>query len=63
MTPNSRSTVPASLGPHEIRRTQRPDPVMFLGYWNNPQATQKKFAGKYLLTGDTGRRELRTLKD
>jgi len=32
----------------------RPDPVMFLGYWNNPEATEKKFAGDWLLTGDTG---------
>jgi len=33
----------------------RPDPVMFLGYWNNPQATADKFAGHWLLTGDRGR--------
>lgn len=33
---------------------QRPDPVMFLQYWNNPQATADKFAGEWLLTGDTG---------
>ncbi|MDR5857654.1 acyl-CoA synthetase [Caballeronia sp. LZ062] len=32
-----------------------PDPVMFLGYWNNPSATAEKFAGDYLLTGDLGR--------
>uniref|UniRef100_UPI00333E3A7B acyl-CoA synthetase n=1 Tax=Castellaniella defragrans TaxID=75697 RepID=UPI00333E3A7B len=32
-----------------------PDPVMFLGYWGNPQATHEKFAGAYLLTGDLGR--------
>lgn len=31
-----------------------PDPVMFLGYWNNPSATTDKFAGEYLLTGDLG---------
>ncbi|MTI42885.1 acetyl-CoA synthetase [Roseibium hamelinense] len=31
-----------------------PDPVMFLSYWNNPEATAKKFAGDWLLTGDTG---------
>ncbi len=36
---------------------QRPDPVMFLGYWNNPEATEKKFAGDWLLTGDTGIRD------
>ena len=33
---------------------QRPDPVMFLNYWNNMEATEKKFAGDWLLTGDTG---------
>lgn len=33
---------------------KRPDPVMFLGYWNNPDATRNKFAGDWLLTGDTG---------
>ncbi len=31
-----------------------PDPVMFLGYWNNPAATAQKFAGDWLLTGDRG---------
>ncbi len=33
---------------------RRPDPVMFLEYWNNAAATQAKFAGEWLLTGDTG---------
>ena len=32
----------------------RPDPVMFLEYWNNPDATREKFIGDWLLTGDTG---------
>ena len=31
---------------------KRPDPVMFLEYWRNPQATQSKFIGDWLLTGD-----------
>jgi len=31
-----------------------PDPVMFLGYWNNPQATSDKFVGQWLITGDMG---------
>ncbi|WP_050468427.1 acyl-CoA synthetase [Herbaspirillum chlorophenolicum] len=35
----------------------RPDPVMFLQYWNNPEATAAKFAGDWLLTGDTGVRD------
>ncbi|MBU9681232.1 AMP-binding protein, partial [Burkholderia multivorans] len=33
---------------------RRPDPVMFIEYWRNPDATRDKFAGDYLLTGDTG---------
>ncbi len=33
---------------------RRPDPAMFLGYWNNPDATAAKFQGDWLLTGDTG---------
>jgi acetyl-CoA synthetase len=35
----------------------RPDPVMFLGYWNDPEASENKFAGNWLLTGDTGSRD------
>jgi len=31
-----------------------PDPVMFLGYWNDQPGTDAKFAGEYLLTGDQG---------
>jgi len=31
-----------------------PDPVMFLGYWNNPQATHDKYVGEWLITGDMG---------
>ncbi|BBK30159.1 acetyl-CoA synthetase [Stella humosa] len=34
---------------------RRPDPVMFLGYWNNPAATAAKFVGDWLVTGDLGR--------
>ena len=30
-----------------------PDPVMMLGYWNNPEATKSKFANGWLITGDT----------
>jgi len=36
---------------------KRPDPVMFLEYWRNPAATSAKFAGEWLLTGDTGTRD------
>jgi acetyl-CoA synthetase len=33
---------------------QAPDPVMFLGYWQRPEATKEKFVGNWLLTGDKG---------
>jgi acetyl-CoA synthetase len=36
---------------------RRPDPVMFLGYWRNPDATRAKFAGDLLLTGDLARKD------
>ena len=32
----------------------RPDPVMFLGYWNQPEKTAAKFDGDWLRTGDLG---------
>jgi acetyl-CoA synthetase len=35
-----------------------PDPVFFLRYWNKPEATQDKFRNGWLLTGDTGDRDL-----
>jgi acetyl-CoA synthetase len=35
----------------------RPDPAMFLGYWNNERATAEKFVGDWLVTGDLGMRE------
>ncbi|WP_422041509.1 acyl-CoA synthetase [Roseibium sp.] len=36
---------------------KRPDPVMFLKYWNNDAATAEKFAGDWMLTGDTGQQD------
>ena len=33
---------------------RRPDPVMFLQYWDNPEATEAKFIGDWMLTGDQG---------
>ncbi len=34
-----------------------PDPVMFLEYWRNPRATQEKFIGDWMRTGDYGRKD------
>jgi acetyl-CoA synthetase len=33
---------------------RRPDPVMFLEYWRNPEATEAKFVGDWMTTGDQG---------
>ena len=33
------------------------DPVHFLGYWNNPEATAKKYTGDWFHTGDVGHRD------
>jgi acetyl-CoA synthetase len=36
---------------------ETPDPVAFLGYWNNEAATREKFIGPYLRTGDLAVRD------
>ena len=36
---------------------KRPDPVMFLEYWQNQKATHKKFLGDWLLTGDLAKKD------
>ena len=36
---------------------KRPDPVMFLEYWQNPEATRSKFIGDWLLTGDLAKKD------
>jgi acetyl-CoA synthetase len=35
----------------------RGDPGMFLGYWNDPEATAERFRGEFLVTGDYARRD------
>ena len=44
---------PGELG--EIAVDRRGDPVFFLEYWKNPQATREKFIGDWGCTGDQGR--------
>ena len=46
----------AVLGPGEQGEIAvgSPDPVMFLEYWNRPDATREKFIGDWLTTGDQG---------
>ena len=41
-------------GQHGEIAVRRPDPVMFLGYWNRPDKTAEKFVGDWLRTGDEG---------
>ncbi len=34
---------------------RRPDPAMFLSYWNKPGAAEARFVGDFMTTGDQGR--------
>jgi acetyl-CoA synthetase len=46
------------IGEVALHRTDvhgHPDPVFFLGYWNNPLATTDKFSGDWCRTGDLAR--------
>jgi len=45
---------PGTLGEVAIKR---PNPVMFLEYWKNPEATRKKYVGDWLLTGDLAKKD------
>ena len=46
---------PAAIGePGEVA-VRAPDPVMFLGYWRDEEATRAKYRGDWLMTGDSGR--------
>lgn len=44
----------AAIGERGQIAVRRPDPVMFLGYWNKLQATREKFIGDWMTTGDQG---------
>jgi len=37
---------------HRLGTDGTPDPVFFLGYWKNPEATAKKYSGDWCRTGD-----------
>jgi acetyl-CoA synthetase len=45
---------PAAAGELGQIAVRRPDPVMFLEYWGKPEATQQKFIGDWMTTGDQG---------
>ncbi len=41
----------------ELAARRQGDPVMFLGYWNNDEATREKCVGDWFCTGDVGYRD------
>jgi acetyl-CoA synthetase len=45
---------PGTVGEVAIKR---PDPVMFLEYWKNPEATRDKYIGDWCLTGDLAQKD------
>lgn len=45
---------PGTVGEVAIKR---PDPVMCIEYWRNPEATQEKYVGDWWLTGDLAKRD------
>jgi acetyl-CoA synthetase len=49
--PDGTAAAPGELGQIAVRR---PDPVMFLAYWQRPDATRDKFVGDWMTTGDQG---------
>jgi len=50
-------SAPCDIGEQGDIAIKAPDPVMFLHYWNNERATEEKFNGDWLITGDVGVRE------
>ena len=53
-------TADGEIGEVAVNRTWasgEPDPVFFLGYWNNPEATAAKYSGDWCRTGDLARRD------
>jgi acetyl-CoA synthetase len=44
-------------GMRGIIGVRQPNPCTMIEYWRNPEATLKKYAGEFLLTGDLGRQD------
>ena len=49
--------VPGDVALHRLDVHGKPDPIFFLGYWNNPRATAAKFTGDWCRTGDLAVRD------
>jgi acetyl-CoA synthetase len=57
---DGRELAPGEAGDVALRRTWidgTPDPVFFLGYWGNDEATTAKFSGDWCRTGDEAARD------
>ncbi len=49
--------VPGDVALHRFDMHGDPDPIFFLGYWNQPEATAHKFTGDWCCTGDLATRD------
>ena len=49
--------VPGDVAVNRFDVHGQPDPIFFLGYWNNGDATQAKFTGDWCRTGDMATRD------
>jgi acetyl-CoA synthetase len=48
---------PGDVALHRLDVHGTPDPIFFLGYWKNPQATEAKYTGDWCRTGDLAVRD------
>jgi acetyl-CoA synthetase len=49
--------VPGDVAVHRFDVHGDPDPIFFLGYWKNADATQRKYTGDWCRTGDLATRD------
>ena len=49
--------VPGDVAVHRFDLHGDPDPIFFLGYWHQPEATEQKFSGDWCRTGDLAVRD------
>ena len=49
--------VPGDVALHRLDVHGQPDPIFFIGYWNQAEATQRKFTGDWCCTGDLATRD------
>ena len=49
--------VPGDVAVHRLDIHGQPDPIFFLGYWNQPSAAANKFTGDWCRTGDLATRD------